>query len=106
LIVCRLIGWVFVLAALSALAYEIMEAVASGSWRMIALGELWFELHAASLNAAQAGIQRYIAPWLWEPVIATVLLWPGWAVFGVPGLLMVWLCRRRDRRGQRRQAIF
>ena len=97
MIVCRVIGRVFVLAALVALAYEAMEAVRTGSWRVIALGELWYELHAPSLNGAQAGIQRYVAPWLWEPVITTILLWPGWAVFGVPGLVLAWLCRRRNR---------
>ena len=101
MIVCRIIGWLFVLAALVALAYEAMQALSAGGWRVIALGELWFELHAPSLNAAQAGIQRYVAPWLWEPGITTILLWPGWAVFGAPGLLLVWLCRKRDRRASR-----
>ena len=100
LIVCRILGWILVLLALGAAAYEIMVAInGPGGWRMIALGELWFKLHPHSLNAFQAGIQRYLTPWLWEPVITTILLWPGWLVFGVPGLLAVILCRRRRRYG-------
>lgn len=92
----RAIGWILLLAALAAAGYETYAAIHAGSWRPIALGELWYKLSPATLNGAQAGIQRYIAPWLWEPVITTVLLWPAWAVFGVPGAVLVWFCRRRS----------
>ena len=95
--VCRAVGWILVLVALGAAAYEVMAAVNAGSWRMVALGEMWFKLHTPSLNGAQAGIQRYVAPWLWEPVITTILLWPGWLVFGIPGVLASVLCRKRRR---------
>ena len=97
MIVCRFIGWILLLAALGAVAYEVMAALTEGGWRMIALGEMWFKVHASSLNAAQAGIQRYVAPWLWEPVITTILLGPGWLVFGLPGVAAVYFCRRRRR---------
>ncbi len=97
MIVCRILGWVFVLAALGAVGYEVWEAVNAGTWRMITLGEMWGKNHLPSLNFIQAIIQRYVAPWLWEPGIVTILLWPGWAVFGVPGVLAVILCRRRRR---------
>ena len=102
MIVCRILGWVFVLAALGAVAYEVMAAMNSeGGWRMITLGEMWGKNHLPSLNFLQAIIQRYVAPWLWEPVIVTVLLWPGWAVFGIPGVLAVVLCRKRHRKHHR-----
>ena len=97
MIVCRVFGWILVLAALGAVAYEVMEAVNKGSWRMVALGEMWFKLHPHSLNTAQAGIQRYVAPWLWEPMITTILLWPGSLVFGIPGVLASIFCRKRRR---------
>ena len=97
MIVCRIVGWILVLAALAALAYEVMVAINGDGWRMIALGEMWFKLHPHSLNTTQAGIQRYLAPWLWEPGITTILLWPGWAVFGLPGIAAVTLCRKRRR---------
>ena len=97
MIFCRIIAWIFVLAALLIGSYEVMELLKTGTWRLTALGEVWFKLHTASLNGAQAGIQRYVAPWLWEPVITTILLWPGWLVFGVPGVLGLSLCRQRKR---------
>ena len=95
----RIIGWVLLLAALAAAGYEAMAAINSGGWRPIALGELWYRLDRGSLNLIQAVVQRYIAPWLWEPGIASILRLPGWVVFGVPAGLLLWLCRnRRSRR--------
>ena len=103
MIIGRIIGLILLLAAAAAVGYEVRAAFESGAWRPIALGEFWYKLHASSLNGAQAGIQRYIAPWLWEPVITTVLLWPAWAVFAVPGSVLAWACRRRRRRRRRRR---
>ncbi len=95
MVVARILGWLFVLAALGSLGWEGWTALQGSGWRLVPLGELWYRLDSASLNAAQAGIQRHVAPWLWEPVITAILQWPGWAVFGVPGLLLLWAGRRK-----------
>jgi len=96
--IVRLIGWLLVLGAVAAAGVELYAVIGGDSWQPIVLGQLWYNIHPASLNAAQAGIQRYIAPWLWEPVITTILLLPVWFGFGVPGVLLIWWSRRRNRR--------
>ena len=101
MIVGRFLGWLLTGAALAVLVAEIVAWVEAGTYRTIATGELWFDLHAASLNAAQAGIQRYLFPALWDPIVVTILLWPAWAVLGVPGLALMWGCRRRAGRSRR-----
>ena len=93
----RLIGWLLIFGAAAAAVYEVAGVIGGEGWHPMALGELWYGIDAASLNAAQAGIQRYVAPWLWEPGIVTILRWPGWLVFGVPGILAAILCRKRRR---------
>ena len=51
------------------------------------LGQFWFERHAASLQITEAVISRYVdpcglivplgcEPFLWHPVLVTVLGWP------------------------------
>jgi hypothetical protein len=95
MVIGRMIGWLLLVVALGVVSFEIWLAMKSGGWRPVAAGELWFKLHAPSLNASQAGIQRHVAPWLWDPVITTVLLWPAWAVVGAPGLLLAWAFRKR-----------
>jgi hypothetical protein len=97
-IIFRVLGYLLAIIAVAAVGYEAWQAVANDGWKIIALGQLWFTLDAQSLSVSQAGIQRYVAPWLWEPIITTILLWPGWAVFGVPASLLIWVGRKRNNR--------
>jgi len=83
------VGLVFLGMAVAALAYELWQASASGAYRMIAAGELWFKLHGPSLNFSQAVIQRYVHPALWDPGIVTLLKWPAWSLFGAIGAVLI-----------------
>ena len=85
----RTIGWGLIIIALAALGYEALLALESGSWRMIAAGELWYGLHRGSLNLAQAITQRYLHPALWDPIIQGLLSWPAWSLLGAPGVALV-----------------
>jgi hypothetical protein len=94
----RVVGWVLVCPALAALGYEVLLAAASGTWRIIAAGELWYALDRGSLNFAQAITQRYLHPMLWDPLIQSLLTWPAWSLLGAPGVaLVVALSGRRSR---------
>jgi len=73
----RLIGWLLILAALFVLLrYDAWGWYQTRTWRMIPAGQVWFDIHHSSLNLAQAVIERYVARFLWFPVIATILQWP------------------------------
>ncbi|MDX1484353.1 MAG: hypothetical protein R3229_07715 [Alphaproteobacteria bacterium] len=100
--ITRIIGALLILAALVAAGFELVNWISAGSYKAVTLGGIWFAVHKASLNAAQAGIQRYVAPWLWDPAIMWVLVQPAWATLGVPGALLLWLGRPRKRRRRRR----
>jgi hypothetical protein len=83
----------FLLLALLAFGYELLLVAEGASYRALAAGELWFRLHPSSLNITQAVIQRYVFPGLWDPVAITLLQWPAWAIFGLPGLILLALWR-------------
>lgn len=83
-------GVASLLAALWAAGREVAAALA-GAHHSIPLGQLWFEIDAASLNMAQAGIQRHIAPWLWDRAFQPLLEQPAWPVLAVLGLALLWL---------------
>jgi hypothetical protein len=85
----RVVGWVLICLALAALGYEVLLAAASGTWRMIAAGELWYALDRGSLNFAQAITQRYLHPVLWDPILQSALTWPAWSLLGAPGVALV-----------------
>lgn len=93
----RLIGWVIFLAGLALLARDVFEWIETKHWAPIALGQLWFNLDRSSLNLVQAVVQRYVHPFLWDPIIVTVLLWWAFAVLMVLGVLILALFGRRTR---------
>ncbi len=93
--VCRIIGWILIVLAIATAGYEAVAWLTAKSYTAFAFGTLWSLIDLASLNVFQAAIQRHVWPLLWDGVIIPVLLTPSWVVFGVPGLLIVWACRRR-----------
>ena len=95
----RVLGVWSLLTAMVALTIDGTKSLASGEgqWIVTPLGEHWFKINAASLNAAQAAIERYVNPFLWDPVIISVLQVPTWILFSVLGLTLYWLGRRRRR---------
>ena len=40
-------------------------------------------------------VQTHAGPYLWDPVIATILHAPTWVVFGILGVLLYWLGQKR-----------
>jgi ABC-type Fe3+ transport system permease subunit len=93
----RLIGWIFFLAGLSVLARDVLVWIDTKRWAPIALGQLWYDLNRSSLNLVQAVVQRYLHPFLWDPIIVTILLCWAFAVLMVLGILILALFHRRGR---------
>jgi hypothetical protein len=91
----RLIGWIVFLAGLAVLARDGFVWIETKQWAPIALGQLWYNLSPSSLNLVQAVVQRYIHPFLWDPIIVTVLLWWAFAVLMVLGLVILVLSGKR-----------
>jgi predicted membrane protein len=98
----RLIGWIIFLAGLSVLVRDVLVWIDTKRWAPLALGQLWYDLNRSSLNLLQAVVQRYIHPFLWDPIIVSILLCWAFAVLMVVGLLILALSNRR---GRARQAV-
>ena len=89
----RLLGWIVMGAAVAVLAIDAW-AWLGGARKLTAAGVLWHRLDEGSLEVAKSVTQRYLFPWLWDPIMAWVLLQPAAAVLGVLGFLIAWLARR------------
>jgi hypothetical protein len=63
------------------------------------LGAFIFRIDPPFLNTLQAGVQRNLAPWVWDEVILRIIEQPVWVIPGVLGviLLLSGLPRRRAR---------
>lgn len=55
------------------------------------LGEVLFRYDPAVLNTAQAGIQRYVSPALWDDAILPLLERPAWAPPAALGAFLLML---------------
>ena len=58
-------------------------------------GELWYAYLPGKYLILEINLKR-ISPFLWDPVMTTVLLLPAWLILGLPGILMI--ARFRPRR--------
>jgi hypothetical protein len=93
----RVIGWIILLAGAARLVWDLLAWIKTGHWAPLALGQLWYELNRSSLNLVQAVIQRYIHPYLWDPIIVSILLSWAFGVLMVLGALILALFRKRAR---------
>jgi len=100
-IIGRLIGWAFIAIAFMVLGRDLLQFLNTGELQFILLGELWYNLFPEGLNLAQAIVQRYLFPSLWDPVILTILLWPAWLDFFVPGVVLIFLFRKKKNHNKR-----
>ena len=96
MIVGRVIGWIVLLFGGAVLVRDVLVWIDTKHWAPIALGQLWYQLNRSSLNLVQAVIQRYIHPFLWDPIIVSALLCWAFAVLMVLGVLLLVGFRRRN----------
>ena len=98
MILLRIIGYLLLFLAIAALGAEILMSVQAGEWVSLAVGDVWAEVDRESIGLVQVGLQRYVHPYLFDPILLTILLWPAWLVAGVPALVILLLARRRRQR--------
>ncbi|RCK27852.1 hypothetical protein TH8_00175 [Thalassospira profundimaris] len=95
--VLRALGWILLFASIAVLVDDSITALQTGSFRLVAAGELWYRLDAGSLNLLQSFIQRYVSSWAWGTLFVPVLLAPALVVLLVPSLVLLVLTRKRKR---------
>ena len=105
----RIIGYGFGLVAL----YAVWLDLSSTGAPSIVLGQFWSDRHLSSLLIGETVVSRYIdpcglivalgcAPFLWHPIIATILGWPAALVMLLLMILFTGIARlirgRADRK--------
>ena len=93
----RALGWLLLFASIAVLVDDSITALQTGSFRLVAAGELWYRLDTGSLNLLQSVIQRYISVWAWDTIFVPVLLAPALVVLFVPAAVLLLLTRKRKR---------
>lgn len=74
-----------VLAGLMLVGESILALADGTPLRLRTFGEWWYSFSPSSLNGAQAAVQRYLWPGVWDPFMIAVLRLPGVIATGVAG---------------------
>jgi hypothetical protein len=63
----------------------------------VTVHQTWSAVSPNSLNAAQRAVQSYVHPGVWNWGVLWLLQLPAWTLFGLSGLILAFLGRRRRR---------
>lgn len=91
----RWLGLWILAGSFVALIVDGVRWLANQSFETTLLGEFWFWLSPGGLNITQAVIERYTLPFLWSPVMITILNLPVWVVGAAIGFALFGLCRKK-----------
>jgi hypothetical protein len=91
----RTLGLLFLAAAFIFLVYDGTRSIAANVLLYSKVDEIWSLLHTASLQQLQPSIQKHAPPWLWDPVVTTVLDAPAVIALGIIGAILILLGRRK-----------
>ena len=91
----RIVGTLLIAFAVILLIIDGTKSLGANAVVFTSLADTWTQMHAQSLDAVKQFLtSRLFGPVL-EPVVLAVLGFPGWAVIGIPGLLLAWAGRSR-----------
>jgi hypothetical protein len=94
----RMLGFLLVAGAFIFVVVDGTRYVGSSIYRPVKVGDVWVQVSRDSLLLLQPAIERHVSPFLWDPVMLSILTAPAFAVFGGLGLLLLLLGRRREAR--------
>ncbi len=93
----RLIAVIFIVAGLLVLGYDVIFSIQQGQgFKALPLADLWKLIHAGSLDGYRAWVTETI-PNPGPSISESILGFPGFAVFGVIGVLLGLLFQKRSR---------
>ncbi len=94
----RILGTLLIAFAVILLIIDGTKSLGANAVVFTSLNDTWTMLHAQSLDAVKQFFQTRLFGQVLEVVVSALLSFPGWAVVGVPGLLLAWAGRSRRER--------
>jgi hypothetical protein len=91
----RLLGFLLLAGGFASLVIDGTRSIAVSAVTVTRAGDAWYALSPSTLNLVQAATERYVAPWLWDPVLVTILFVPVFVLLGVVGFLLMVIARPR-----------
>ena len=91
----RTLGLLFLAAAFIFLVYDGTRSIAANMLLYTKIDEIWSLVHQASLQQLQPLMEQNAPPWVWDPVMTTVLDAPATLILAIVGAILILLGRRK-----------
>jgi hypothetical protein len=89
------IGLALLAGAFAAAVIDGARSIAASRLTLTPLGATLYWAFPNKMPLLQPFIERQIHPLLWDPILYHLLLAPNWAVFGVVGLALLYMLRKK-----------
>lgn len=96
--VFRIIGTWLLGMTLILIVMDGTKSLAENAIRMTSIRDVWAMAHGDSLQAFEAFFVSGTWNLIWTYSFGPLLTWPGWAVIGVPGLILILAGQTKKRR--------
>lgn len=91
----RALGVLFLAGGFAALVLDGARSIAASSLLLTPFGETCYRLFPRSFTLLQPAVERHLHAIVWDPFLLSAFLAPAFLVFGLFGLLLLWLARAR-----------
>ena len=92
--VFRFFGMLLLAGGFAALLYDGTRTIAANILSITPLSYTWNNFHSSSLQSLQNAVEKSV-PFLWDPVMRSVLAAPTWSVLAILGLLLMLIGRKK-----------
>ncbi len=93
--VLRFIGLLLLALAFIFVIYDGMKSIADHMFYATKVSQFWLDIHASSLQVLQAAVERNVSAGVWTLVVQPVLEQPAALVFGILGIVLIVLGRKK-----------
>lgn len=94
----RVLGTLLIACAVILLIIDGTKTLGANALVLTSLSDTWTQIHLSSLETVKQFLGSRLFGPLLESVVTAILGFPGWAVIGLPGLLLAWAGRSRRER--------
>ena len=97
----RAIGMLVLALALIAAVLDLTRSIAASALVMTPAGAMWGSFSPGSLDALADAARTYIHPYVWEPVLTSILSLPAFLLLWLIAMVLLWMGQKRqDRYGR------
>lgn len=90
------VGLLLLILAGAAAVAQLFSLWASGAYRPVSIGSMWYSLDGNSIVGFQSLVENNFGSMVWSP-IQLILTMPAWVGLAIPGALLAFFCRSRQR---------